>query len=135
MDVHSINLKADNLFGIIEEIKNGLPISSFNNFRQKINLSEKALSDTIDISKRTLTRRKKKGRLSSLESERLVRLAKLFDKATTVFGNDESVTAQWFKTPARGLGGNTPLVMAETELGAQEVFALLVRIEHGVFPG
>lgn len=135
MQVHSIGLKSENLFGIIEKIKNGLPISAFDNFRQKINLSERALSDTIDISKRTLTRRKQKGRLSSLESERLVRLARLFDKATEVFGNDEIVSAQWFRTPARGLGGKTPLVMAETELGAQEVNALLVRIEHGVFPG
>lgn len=135
MQVHSIGLKSEDLFGVIEKIKEGLPMSTFDNFRKKINLSERALSDTIDISKRTLTRRKQKGRLSSSESERLVRLARLFDKATEVFGNDETVSANWFRTPARGLGGKTPLVMAETELGAQEVYALLIRIEHGIFPG
>jgi putative toxin-antitoxin system antitoxin component (TIGR02293 family) len=135
MHVHSIGIKSENLFGIIEKIKIGLPMSAFDNFRHQIDLSERALSDTMDISKRTLTRRKKDGRLSSLESERLVRLARLFDKATEVFGNDAGIAAQWFKTPARGLGGKTPLTMAGTELGAQEVNALLVRIEHGVFPG
>lgn len=135
MQIQSIELKSNNLFGILEKIKNGLPISTFDNFRQKINLSEKALSATINISKRTLTRRKQTGRLSTSESERLVRLARLFDKATEVFGNDGTLAARWFRTQARGLGGMTPLAMAETELGAQEVYSLLVRIEHGVFPG
>jgi putative toxin-antitoxin system antitoxin component (TIGR02293 family) len=135
MHVQSIGLKSKSLFGVIEQIKSGLPMGAFDNLRQKIGLSERALSESMDISKRTLTRRKTEGRLSSSESERLVRLARLFDKATEVFGNDEAVAAQWFKTPARGLGAKTPLEMAETELGAQEVNALLVRIEHGVFPG
>ena len=135
MQVHSIGLKSDNLLGIIETIKNGLPISAFDHFREKIELSEKALSKTMDISKRTLTRRKHEGRLSPLESEKLVRLASLFDKAAEVFGDDENLAAQWFKTPARGLAGKTPMEMAETEIGAREVHALLVRIGHGIFPG
>lgn len=135
MEVSSIAIKSKDLFGLIDQIKDGLPISSFDRLREKFMLSERALSDTIDISKRTLTRRKMTGRLSASESERLVRLGKLFDKATQVFGNKETNAAEWFKTPARGLGGKTPLTMADTELGAQEVYALLIRIEHGVFPG
>lgn len=135
MEVASIAIKSNDLFGLIDQIKGGLPISAFNRLRDKIKLSEKALSDTIDISKRTLTRRKEAGRLSASESERLVRLGKLFDKATQVFGGNETHAAKWFKDPARGLGDKTPLAMADTELGAQEVYALLVRIEHGVFPG
>lgn len=133
MQVHSIRLKSKNLFDTISQIENGLPISSFDGFRIKIDLSESALSDTMAISKRTLTRRKHEGRLSSLESERLIRFARLFDKATEVFGGDEAVAAKWFKQPARALGEKTPLKIAETEIGAQEVKALLVRIEHGVF--
>jgi putative toxin-antitoxin system antitoxin component (TIGR02293 family) len=135
MKVSSIAVKSKDLFGLIDQIKEGLPISSFDRLREKFMLSERALSDTIDISKRTLARRKTSGRLSASESERLVRLGKLFDKATQVFGNDEANAAKWFKAAARGLGGNTPLAMADTELGAQEVHALLTRIEHGVFPG
>jgi len=50
-----------------------------------------------------------------------------------MFGDDEKAAAQWLKEPVRALGGETPLEMAETEIGAQEVNALLVRIEHGVF--
>jgi uncharacterized protein (DUF2384 family) len=48
---------------------------------------------------------------------------------------DEETVENWFKTPARGLAGMPPLKYADTELGAQEVERLLIRIEHGVFPG
>lgn len=133
--VSSIGVKSDNLMGFIELIKDGLPVSTFNRLKEKLDVSEKALMDTVTISKRTLTRRKHEGRLSAAESEKIVRIGKLFDKATQVFGNDESIAAKWFKTSARGLGGKTPLEMVETEIGSQEVYALLIRIEHGVFPG
>jgi len=135
MEVSSIGIRSKDLFGLIDQIKDGLPVSSFDKIREKFMLSERALSDTIEFSKRTLTRRKMIGRLSAYESERLVRLAKLFDKVVQVFANDEVVAAKWFKAPARGLGGKTPLTMTDTELGAQEVYALLIRIEYGVFPG
>jgi putative toxin-antitoxin system antitoxin component (TIGR02293 family) len=135
MNIQSIGLQADSLFGVIEKVQSGLPVSMFSMLGQKFTMSEQALSETVSISKRTLTRRKKDGRLSPTESERVLRLAKLFDKATQVFGNKESVAAGWFKKPARGLGGRTPLEMAQTEIGASEVQALLTRIEHGVFPG
>ncbi|MBW2100841.1 MAG: DUF2384 domain-containing protein [Deltaproteobacteria bacterium] len=47
----------------------------------------------------------------------------------------EDIAAKWFKEPARRLGGQTPLAFAETKLGAQQIRTLLIRIEHGVFPG
>lgn len=91
--------------------------------------------DAISLSKRTLSRRKNEGRLSAAESERIVRIGKIFDKATQVFDQNEALAARWFKTPARGLAGKTPLEMVDTEIGAQEVYALLIHVEHGVFPG
>jgi putative toxin-antitoxin system antitoxin component (TIGR02293 family) len=135
MLVTSIGVESDNLMGLIGLIKDGLPISTFFNLKDKLGITEKALMDTVAISKRTLTRRKQDGRLSAAESEKIIRIGKLFDKAAQVFDNGEGAAAKWFKTPARGLGGKTPIAMADTEIGAQEVHALLVRIEHGVFPG
>jgi putative toxin-antitoxin system antitoxin component (TIGR02293 family) len=46
---------------------------------------------------------------------------------------DAEITRQWFKMPAKALGGKTPLEYADTEPGTQEVEDLLVRIEYGVF--
>ena len=64
----------------------------------------------------------------------MLRFARLYDKALEVF-EDEQAAETWLKAPARGLGGVIPLIYAKTELGAQEVEKLLIRIEHGVFPG
>jgi putative toxin-antitoxin system antitoxin component (TIGR02293 family) len=135
MQISSINVSSDDLMGFISQIKTGLPISTFERLKDKLGVSERLLMAAVDISKRTLRRRKNDGRLSSAESEKVVRIGKIFDKAAQVFGNDESLAAKWFREPARGLAGKTPLEMVETEIGAQEVYALLVRIEHGVFPG
>ena len=66
------------------------------------------------------------------ESERIYRIAKIYDRAVEVFG-DEEMGRRWLKEPAWALGDRTPLEFAETELGAQEVDDLLGRIEHGVF--
>jgi putative toxin-antitoxin system antitoxin component (TIGR02293 family) len=66
------------------------------------------------------------------ESERLFRLACLYDKAVEVF-EDPQMARKWLKEPSWALGDVTPLRYADTELGAQEVEDLLGRIEHGVF--
>jgi putative toxin-antitoxin system antitoxin component (TIGR02293 family) len=72
--------------------------------------------------------------LNAEESEKVLRIARLYDKALDVF-EDEKSAEKWLKEAARGLGGDIPLEYAKTELGAQEVERLLIRIEHGVFPG
>ena len=133
MEILSLKFESADLFETLAQLESGLPMDSFDYFREKLGLSESALSDAIGIALRTLTRRKQSGFLTSRESERLVRLGRLFDKAVEVFGDDETIAASWFKEPAVSLGSQTPLKMAETEIGAQEVNALLVRIEHGVF--
>lgn len=135
MLVSSIGVKADDLMGFIGLIKDGLPIDALYHLKVKLDIPESRLMNTVAMSKRTLTRRKQEGRLSTVESEKIVRIGKLFDKAVQVFGGSDAAAAKWFKASARGLGGKTPLSMVETEIGAQEVLALLTRIEHGVFPG
>lgn len=128
----SIGIKAQSLTDIITHIKRGLPVSSFERLRKNLDISEKTLSLTVRIAKRTLTRRKQEGRFKADESERVFRIAKLYDKAVDVFENAD-LARKWFREPARALGGKTPLDYADTEPGAQEVHDLLGRIEHGVF--
>ncbi|MBW1801385.1 MAG: DUF2384 domain-containing protein [Deltaproteobacteria bacterium] len=128
----SIGITSQNAVDVIKQIKRGLPASSFEKLRKNLDVSEKLLSSTVRIAKRTLIRRKQEGRLKTDESERLFRIAKLYDKAIEVF-EDRNIARKWFKDPVRALGGKTPLEFADTELGAQEVEALLGRIEHGIF--
>ena len=100
--------------------------------KDQINISTEELAHVVGIAPRTLLRRKQEGRLQKEESERVVRLQRLFEKALDVF-EDRAAAQSWFNSPQLALGGKTPLDYADTELGAREVENLLNRIEHGVF--
>jgi putative toxin-antitoxin system antitoxin component (TIGR02293 family) len=117
---------------LIKNIKKGLPISAFEKIQKELDVSAETLASTINIATRTLARRKKEGRFHSDESERVLRIASLFDRALQVL-HSQSRVQLWFKSPQKGLGGQTPLEYADTEPGAREVEDLLGRLEHGVF--
>lgn len=117
---------------LIAELKQGLPVDAFETLRSEMELPASDLANAINIAQRTLSRRRKSGRLYTDESERLFRIAALFDRAVEVLGDRETAKS-WIKGPKRALGGQTPLQFADTEPGAHEVGALLGRLEHGVF--
>jgi putative toxin-antitoxin system antitoxin component (TIGR02293 family) len=117
---------------LIKNIKKGLPISAFEKIQKELDVSADTLASTVNIATRTLARRKKEGRFHPDESERVLRIASLFDRALQVLHSQNRVQL-WFKSPQKGLGGQTPLEYADTEPGAREVEDLLGRLEHGVF--
>ena len=134
MQIHSLNLKTKTTDQMINQLKEGFPADSLDRLRQQLNISDITLSKIVQIPKRTLDRRRMTGRLKPDESERVLRLAQVYDMAVEVFGGQKKAEG-WLKKPARGLGGKIPLEYADTNLGAQEVITLLGRIEHGIFPG
>jgi len=117
---------------VVDRIQAGLPMAEFEALRQLLEISSEELAEKLVISRSTLVRRKKTGRLDREESDRLVRFARLFSRAVEVLGDDVSART-WLKAPARALASQTPLAFAETEAGAREVENLLGRLEHGVF--
>ena len=128
----SIGLACRNIDDIVQSMKAGFPISTFERLQTEMALSAGDLATTTNIAMRTLTRRKREGRLHTDESERLYRISALYDRAVQVLGDKESAR-HWFKTPKQALGGRSPLEYADTEPGAREVEDLLGRLEHGVF--
>jgi putative toxin-antitoxin system antitoxin component (TIGR02293 family) len=117
---------------VISQIKSGLPVKVFFALKGQLNISAEELAHIVGIAPRTLLRRKQEGRLQKEESERVVRLQRLFEKALDVF-EDRAAAQSWFNSAQLALGGKAPLDYADTELGAREVENLLNRIEHGVF--
>ena len=117
---------------LIQNIKKGLPISAFEKIQMELEVSADTLAAAVNIAGRTLARRKKEGRFLPDESERVLRIASLFDRALQVL-HDQNRVKLWFKSPQKALGGKTPLEYADTEPGAREVEDLLGRLEHGVF--
>ncbi len=117
---------------LINRVRDGLPMAEFHSAREMLGLSEEKLAALLGMSRATLHRRKKSGHLDRMESDRLVRYARLFHRATEVMGNPANARS-WLTAPAMAFNSELPLDFADTEIGAREVEALLGRIEHGVF--
>jgi putative toxin-antitoxin system antitoxin component (TIGR02293 family) len=117
---------------LIERVRDGLPIGEFESMRELLGISDERLAGLLGMSRATLHRRKKSGGLDRAESDRLVRFARLFSKASAALGG-AAAARSWLVSPAVAFQGECPLDYADTEVGAREVEALLGRFEEGVF--
>jgi putative toxin-antitoxin system antitoxin component (TIGR02293 family) len=127
----SIDLGRRNLDDLISMLKQGLSTDLFSKVATCLRVSERQLADTVDITISTLTRRKRTGRLTAAESERLYRLIRVYNRAVNVLGSEESAQT-WIITPIHALGWKSPFEYVDTEIGAREVENILGRLEHGV---
>jgi len=114
------------------EVRSGVPVTSVTTAAATLGLPLVEVLSWLSISPRTWVRRKQQGVLDLLEGDRVARLQRLTRRAAAVLGGvDEGRT--WLTTPQRALARRTPFEVASTEVGAEAVFQLLGRIEHGVF--
>jgi putative toxin-antitoxin system antitoxin component (TIGR02293 family) len=109
-----------------------LPARAVDAVAQAVQLTQAELSRALAIPERTLVRRKKQGTLSTEESAKLLRVARVTYRAITVF-EDRPAALDWLKSPNRALGGVSPLSLLDTDMGAETVLDTLGRVEHGVF--
>jgi putative toxin-antitoxin system antitoxin component (TIGR02293 family) len=118
---------------VLAAVKKGLPYHALERFADNSGLSTDDLLAMVAIPRRTLTRRKRDGRLPADESDRLLRAARVFAQALGLFEGDRDAAASWLTSPQPALGGATPAALAGTEVGAREIERLIGRLEHGVF--
>jgi len=128
-----LGLRSFDTATLVRRLRNGISYASFEKLRKSLGVSTQELAEAVRISPRTLARRRKAGRLQPDESDRLVRLARLFAAAVELYQGEPDAARTWMMRPSRALGGASPFAMARTEVGAREVEALIGRIEHGVF--
>lgn len=128
--LHKVIKKPDDLAKLIRE---GLPATSVTVLAEKLDLGSTVLSRKLGIPLRTMTRRLSHGsRLTAAESDRTVRLARVYAGAIEMIG-DEEKAAEWLQTPNRALGGQRPLDQLDTDVGARTVEDILGRIAYGVY--
>jgi putative toxin-antitoxin system antitoxin component (TIGR02293 family) len=111
-------------------IREGLPHAAVEELMQAANLSLRELAASLDLSVRSLQRRKRNGRLARYESDRIYRLARIVALSEYFIGDRKRAT-DWLKRPNRALGGIAPLEAIDTELGARTVENVLGRIGYG----
>lgn len=113
-----------------EAIREGFPPAVVEELLQASGLTLKELADSLDLSVRSLQRRRRSGRLARFESDRLYRLARIVAMAQQNLGGRERAI-NWLKRGNRALGGVAPIAAIDTELGARQVENVLGRIAYG----
>jgi putative toxin-antitoxin system antitoxin component (TIGR02293 family) len=114
------------------QVRNGVPVTVVAQLTAELGIGTPALLAWLQVAPRTWARRKQTGRFDMLESDRLARLGRLIRRARKVLGGSAEART-WMTVGNRALGGRTPFEVAGTEVGAEAVFDLLGRLEHGVF--
>ncbi|EBJ1026301.1 hypothetical protein AO411_2028665 [Salmonella enterica subsp. enterica serovar Sarajane] len=74
-----------------------------------------------------------KARFSAEQSERLVRIIRVIDRAVELFEGDKEEAQKWLNEPNRALSWKVPSELMASETGAYEVIKLITRLEHGVY--
>jgi putative toxin-antitoxin system antitoxin component (TIGR02293 family) len=113
-----------------EAIREGFRPQVVQELMRTSGLTLKELAGALDLSPRSLQRRRRSGRLARYESDRLYRLARIVAIATEYLGDRERA-ARWLKQPNRVLGGIAPVKAMDTELGARQIENVLGRIAYG----
>jgi putative toxin-antitoxin system antitoxin component (TIGR02293 family) len=113
-------------------VRQGLPAASVDSILKLTRMAQTELTKALAIPERTFARRKREGVFSPEESAKLVRFARVVERAEAVF-EDAVQALAWLKTENPTLGGVTPLSLMDTDIGADSVLDTLGRIEQGVF--
>lgn len=93
--------------------------------------SDAELFDIV-IPKRTFDRRQsKKEPLTIEETDKALRLVRIADLASKVFGDNDKAQ-RWLRKPKRSLDGETPVAYLNSEFGARIVEEMLMRIDSGI---
>jgi putative toxin-antitoxin system antitoxin component (TIGR02293 family) len=129
----TLGFSIDSVGDLVQRVNSGFAFSTLTKFQQRSGLPMPLIAQMLQIPQRTLARRKASGRLQPHESERLLRIATLFEKAVALFEGDLAGARLWLMRPLKALGNQEPLSYARTEVGAREVEHLIGRLEHGVF--
>ena len=114
------------------EIERGLPLSTLEEFSAYSGIAVKDLLEVV-IPARTLKhRRQRQEPLSLDESDRLARVARMYELAVKVYGDHED-GKQWLCGKKHRFDDKSALVMLQSEAGERAVEEYLYQIDEGVF--
>jgi len=129
----SLGLKSAGPLKLVDQVNAGLPIKAWDAFIEFSGLGNDEVAEAVLLPLRTLSRRRKQGKLGPEESDRLMRFSILVEKTVELFDGDRSEARHWLRTPQPALGRHTPIHLAQTTVGTREVEDLIGRLERGVY--
>jgi putative toxin-antitoxin system antitoxin component (TIGR02293 family) len=115
-----------------ERILEGLEFEAVERIKARASLTDAEVAQLLGVGPATLRRaRAAGGRLDAPTGDRLFRLAKIIALTEQVLEGSGNAMS-WLRRPQPGLDGRVPLELLVTQAGADEVEALLGRIDYGV---
>lgn len=129
----TLGLRAESSGELIRQVGRGFSFDAMRALETRSGIALSEIASLIGLPPRTFARRKASGRLTSDESEKLLRISAVFEQAVDLFEGDRAGALKWLTTRKKSLENETPLEYSRTELGAREVENLIGRLEHGVF--
>ncbi len=115
---------------LVRLIRSGLPTTVVDRLLAQGRLTLAEL-DRVVMPRKTLYHRRKLGRLTPEQSDRLLRVVRLLALAEETFG-DRDKAVVWLRRPTRPLAGERPLDLLDSDAGIRQVEQLLGRIAHGI---
>lgn len=117
---------------VVKRTREGLPASLFSKMSNWLSIPQTELFDAVRLSRSTIaTKMSHNQLLSPSESDKLIRLAKVFDRAADVLGTPEDAK-KWLRGEIRSVGGVQPITLLDTETGYELVMDTLGHIEQGI---
>jgi putative toxin-antitoxin system antitoxin component (TIGR02293 family) len=115
-----------------EAVEKGVPLIVLEEFAAYAGFAVKDLLEVV-IPARTLKhRRERREPLSLDESDRLARVARIYELSVRVFGDSEKARS-WLTRPKLRFDARSPLSMVRTEAGGRRVEEWLIQIDEGMF--
>src|SRR5690606_36887581 len=112
-------------------IQQGLPYDAVEAAAAAAGIEMKELALYGAIATRTLSHSRRSGRFSPTQSNRVMRLLRVWYHARRAFADPDKARS-WMNRPTRPLGGRRPVDLLDTDEGARLVQELIGRIEHGI---
>lgn len=114
-------------------VRNGLDTDILLSLAELMESNTREVAGWLGISRTTLYRRLRSGRLSCAESDKIIGMIRMLEAATRLFDGDCEEAIRWMRIPVSGLGDKCPVQYLRTNVESQAVIDLIERLDHGVF--
>lgn len=132
MSIVQFNSKLLDTVELVKLSRKGIAISLFEDIVQANSYSISQWSKFLHLTERTIQRYKKENRkFETLQSERIIEIAKLQLKGKDVFGS-KAFFNEWMNSKIIALGNIKPIELLDSSFGIDMLMDELGRIEHGV---
>lgn len=125
-----LGLREMNIPALIELIRKGIPWIAVPTFVVESGFTEEQIRRFLEVSIEIFDSRRRLRKLAPEESERLLRLAEIFDAVHIHLGKSRESTRLWLTSPKRQLNFACPLDYVRSDLGARQVRRLISELKN-----